>query len=93
MLIVPEMLSLRDLFERLLERQEHIAVAVDEYGGFSGVVSMEDVVETLLGMEIMDEVDAIEDMQKLARRKWMERAKRLGIVQPEDLDEDYLERE
>jgi CBS domain containing-hemolysin-like protein len=91
-LIVPEMLNLRDLFERILERQEHIAVAVDEYGGFSGVVSMEDVVETLFGMEIMDEVDAIEDMQKLARQKWMERAKRLGIVQPEDLEEDYLER-
>lgn len=92
-LIVPEMLSLRDLFERLLERQEHIAVAVDEYGGFSGVVSMEDVVETLLGMEIMDEVDATEDMQKLARQKWMERAKRLGIVEPEELEEDYLARD
>ncbi len=91
-LIVPEMLSLRDLFERLLENQEHIAVAVDEYGGFSGVVSMEDVVETLLGMEIVDEVDAIEDMQKLARRKWMERAKRLGIVEPEELEEKYLDR-
>ncbi len=91
-LIVPEMLSLRDLFERLLERQEHIAVAVDEYGGVSGVVSMEDVVETLLGMEIMDEVDAIEDMQKLARQQWMKRAKRLGIVEPEELDEKYLNR-
>lgn len=91
-LIVPEMLSLRDLFERLLERQEHIAVAVDEYGGFSGVVSMEDVVETLLGMEIMDEVDAIEDMQKLARQQWMKRAKRLGIVEPDELDENYLDR-
>lgn len=80
-LIVPDMLPLRDLFERLLEHQEHIAVAVDEYGGFSGVVTMEDVVETLLGMEIMDEVDAIEDMQKLARSKWLQRARRLGIVE------------
>ncbi|WP_428235927.1 CNNM domain-containing protein [Gracilimonas sp.] len=84
-LIVPETISLKTLFERLLEKQEHIAVVVDEYGGLSGVVTMEDVVETLLGMEIVDEIDAIEDMQKLARQKWRERAKRLGIVLPEKL--------
>lgn len=82
-LILPENISLKTLFERLLEKQEHIAVVVDEYGGFSGVVTMEDVVETLLGMEIVDEIDAIEDMQKLARQQWKERAKRLGIVMPE----------
>ena len=83
-LILPEIISLQDLFERLLENQEHIAIAVDEYGGFSGVVTMEDLVETLLGMEIVDEVDAIDDMQKLARQKWRERAKRLGIVEDDD---------
>lgn len=84
-LILPETISLKTLFERLLEKQEHIAVVVDEYGGFAGVVTMEDVVETLLGMEIVDEIDAIEDMQKLAREKWRERAKRLGIVVPDAL--------
>lgn len=84
-LIVPETLSLKRLFERLLEKQEHIAVVVDDYGGFSGVVTMEDVVETLLGMEIVDEIDAIEDMQKLARQKWRERAKGLGIELPDKL--------
>lgn len=81
-LILPENISIKTLFERLLESQEHIAVVVDEYGGFSGVVTMEDVVETLLGMEIVDEIDAIDDMQKLARQKWRERAKRLGIPLP-----------
>jgi CBS domain containing-hemolysin-like protein len=90
MLIIPEMIHLRDLFERLLERQEHIAVAVDEYGGFSGVVSMEDVVETLLGMEIVDEVDAIDDMQQWARSNWRNRAKRLGLLPDED-EEDKTE--
>jgi len=84
-LILPETLSLKLLFERLLEKQEHISVVVDEYGGFSGVVTMEDVVETLLGMEIVDEIDAIEDMQKLARQQWRERAKKLGIVLPDEL--------
>lgn len=82
-LILPELISLQSLFEQLLENQEHIAVAVDEYGGFSGIVTMEDVVETLLGMEIVDEVDAIEDMQKQARENWRKRAKKLGIVEEE----------
>jgi len=82
-LILPDIMSLQDFFERLLEKQEHIAVAVDEYGGFSGVVTMEDLVETLLGMEIVDEVDAIDDMQKMAREKWLERARRLGIIDQE----------
>jgi len=86
-LVVPENASLKMLFERLLEQQDHIAIVVDEYGGFSGVVTMEDLVETLLGMEIIDEVDAYEDMQKLAREKWRERARRLGIVQEEDEEE------
>lgn len=86
-LVIPENASLKMLFERLLEQQDHIAIVVDEYGGFSGVVTMEDLVETLLGMEIIDEVDAYEDMQKLAREKWRERARRLGIVQEEEQKE------
>lgn len=81
-LVIPEMASLKTLFDHFLKKQEHIAIAVDEYGGFSGVVTMEDVVETLLGMEIVDEIDTIEDMQNLARQNWQERAKKLGIVLP-----------
>lgn len=88
-LILPENISLQNFFEKLLQNQEHIAVAVDEYGGFSGVVTMEDLVETLLGMEIVDEVDAIDDMQQMARRKWMERARRLGIVN-EDTEKEEI---
>lgn len=83
-LILSETVLLKRLFEQLLENQEHIAVVVDEYGGFAGVVTMEDVVETLLGMEIVDENDAIEDMQKLARKKWRERARKLGIVESKE---------
>lgn len=87
LLVVPDLTSLKTLFDHFLKRQEHIAAAVDEYGGFSGVVTMEDVVETLLGMEIIDEIDTIEDMQHLARQNWKERAKKLGIVIPRDADE------
>ena len=85
MLVVPDALPLHELFERMLDRLEHIALVVDEYGGVGGVVSMEDVVETLLGLEIVDEVDSTEDMQHLARRQWLTRAQRLGII-PNELE-------
>lgn len=90
-LFVPELNSIKTLLEQILESQEHIAAVVDEYGGFSGVVTMEDVVETLLGMEIVDEMDTIDDMQQLARRKWRERAKRLGLPVPDKLDEEHAD--
>lgn len=80
MIVVPDVMRLSDLFERLLDDGEHIALVVDEYGGVEGLVTMEDAVETLLGLEIMDEVDSEEDMQALARRQWLRRAQRLGIV-------------
>lgn len=91
MLIVPDTLPLHELFERMLDRLEHIALAVDEYGGVAGVVSMEDVVETLLGLEIVDEADSEEDMQVLARRQWLQRARRLGIL-PANFDAESGER-
>lgn len=91
MLIVPDTLPLHELFERMLDRLEHIALAVDEYGGVAGIVTMEDVVETLLGLEIVDEADSAEDMQLLARRQWLRRARRLGIV-PAGLDASEEER-
>jgi len=80
---VPEFISLQDLFTQLLHEQEHFAVVVDEYGDLTGVVTMEDVLETLLGMEIVDESDSIEDLRKMARERWNKRAARLGISLPE----------
>ena len=76
---VTDSVGLRDLFERLTAERLHIALVVDEYGGTAGVVTLEDVVETLLGMEIVDEEDAVTDMQALARRKWKERRESLGL--------------
>lgn len=75
------------LFEKLIDQREHIALVVDEYGSVSGLVTQEDMIETLLGLEIMDESDTIEDLQLLARRSWERRARRLGIIDnepPED---------
>ncbi|MEM9997605.1 MAG: hypothetical protein AAF809_07875, partial [Bacteroidota bacterium] len=79
-------LPLTALFEKLLAGGDHIALVVGEYGGTSGIVTMEDVVETLLGTEIVDEADTEQDMQHLARRQWAQRARRLGLLDDVDLD-------
>lgn len=81
-LAVAESFPIPELFHHFLEKREHIAVVLDDFGGMSGIVTMEDVIETLLGMEIMDELDKAEDMQALARRNWETRAKRLGLIEP-----------
>lgn len=86
-LFVPAFVSLQNLFSQLLARQEHFAVVVDEYGGLAGVVTMEDVLETLLGMEIVDESDTVEDLRHAARERWKARARKLGMEWPESEEE------
>ena len=81
MLITRRDTPIPQLFETLIAKREHIALVVDEYGSVSGLVTMEDVIETLLGLEIMDESDNVEDLQVLARKKWEDRAKRTGIIE------------
>lgn len=71
--------SLSDAFELLLNQRQHLAMVVDEYGGTDGLVTMEDLIETLLGMEIVDENDMVADMQRLARRQWKERVRSVGL--------------
>lgn len=78
--VVLDKLNLHDLFEQMMRDSAHIALVVDEYGGTEGVVTMEDFIETLLGLEIVDEVDRVEDMQEIARRQWQQRAKRVGLL-------------
>ena len=65
--------SVADVFEKLIENKEHIAIVYDEYGSLSGLVTQEDAIETLLGYEIVDESDHHEDMQQLAREQHKER--------------------
>ncbi len=60
------------VWKTLLAKKEHISVIIDEYGCFRGIVTMEDVIETMLGTEIVDEKDTVTDMQELAREKWQE---------------------
>jgi CBS domain containing-hemolysin-like protein len=79
-----------ELFEKFIKQRGHIALVVDDFGNTIGIVTMEDIIETLLGLEIMDESDAVEDMQMQARKNWERRAKRMGIdltdKKPEDED-------
>lgn len=77
-------LPIPELFEQLISTRNHISLVVDEYGTVTGLVTMEDVIETLLGLEIMDESDNIEDLQTLARKNWEKRAKNLGLYDDSD---------
>lgn len=83
-LIVPYSIVLFSLWEKLLEKKEHIALIVDEYGGFDGVVTMEDIIETLLGLEIVDEKDTITDMQQFARKRWESRQAKYNLLEQEN---------
>ncbi len=78
-LIVSDKLSAFDVYDRLMHEKSHISLVVDEYGTVQGLVSLEDVVETLIGLEIVDESDLVEDMQILANKRWRERMHAFGI--------------
>jgi CBS domain containing-hemolysin-like protein len=79
---LPDTTSLSDAFEEVLHQRAHIMMIVDEYGGMEGIITMEDILETLLGLEIMDESDKTADMQKYARSMWRKRARDMGLEFP-----------
>ena len=59
-----------NIWEKLLEKKEHISIIIDEYGSLRGIVTLEDVIETMLGFEIVDEKDEVVDMQEYAKAQW-----------------------
>ena len=69
-LTIPSSVTLYKLWDEMLEKKEHISIIVDEYGGLAGIVTMEDIIETLIGLEITDENDTIIDMRKYAKKRW-----------------------
>ncbi len=88
---VPWSVTLSVLLQRFLDQGEHIAVVIDEHGGTDGIVTLEDVLETLLGTEIMDEADTAADLRAVARGKFVKRAEELGFDVPPHPDEEEAE--
>ncbi len=77
--VLLDTMSLSLAFDTLIRKRSHILLVVDEYGSVKGILTLEDVLETILGLEIVDEGDRTVDMQKLARRLWKQRALGMGL--------------
>lgn len=88
-LILDKKMRVFEVLDQFIKSKENIALATDRYGTVSGLVTMEDIMETILGIEIMDEFDSVEDMQLFARSQWEKRARALGILKA---DEDNPEK-
>ena len=80
--------SVSDVWESLLRTKDQIALIIDDYGCFQGIITLEDIIETILGMEIIDENDTVTDMQQYAKERWLKRKNQYKqIVLPEEEDD------
>jgi CBS domain containing-hemolysin-like protein len=70
---VPETLGAPELFQALLEKRIHISLIIDEYGDVQGIVTLEDMIESLMGMDIVDEREQSSNMKQVAKQKWRDR--------------------
>lgn len=73
-LFVEDRFSVAKLLDTMILRKQHLAMVADKFGTIVGLVTMEDVFETLLGLEIVDETDKVEDLQKMAKEKWKKKS-------------------
>ncbi len=72
--------AIPEIWDSLIEHKEQIAIVIDDYGAMQGIITLEDVIETVFGLEITDENDQFTDMQQYARERWQQRQKRFQTV-------------
>ena len=80
--------SITKFYDLMVARKEQIALVIDEYGGMDGIITLEDVIETILGLEITDESDNQTDMQAFAKALWKKRAEQLDYADENDESEE-----
>lgn len=82
-LMFDEKRKIKDIWEKMMKKKEQISIVINEYGGFQGILTMEDIIESVLGLEIMDEKDMVADMQKLAKERWQKKRKDNSLLEEE----------
>lgn len=74
-LVLPDTISVKSAFRQLLDKKQHLAFIYDEYGSWLGIITLEDILEKIIGEEIVDETDIVSDMRLLAKKRWETRRK------------------
>ena len=83
-----EQMPVSEIWDSMLSNKQHIACVIDEYGSFQGIITLEDIIETIVGLEIMDERDDVADLRQLALDRWHQRQSRFKVIELPDEQEN-----